>query len=313
MSPFVGFARQWTPVALSSELRGRPLAVTVAATDVVLFRDAKGVASALIDRCPHRSVKLSLGRVEDGCLTCPFHGWKFAGDGACTDVPWHPEAKRDALGATPLPTRELGGMLWIYTAIDEQPRDEPSPPAEVLAPDVRLFGESFEWRAHWTRAVENMVDDSHLPFVHPNSIGRGMRRSRDATLALDVEEHPWGWSWRAVVDGVAAEWSAELRLPNVSLLRIPAGPGKSLGICFAAVPVDGERARILQLGYRSFLRSPAFDWIFRAINRRVLGEDKAIVESSPVGPVPHASAEASVATDVVGLRFRKRALAIIRS
>lgn len=310
---FAGFAHLWTPIALARELGARPLGLTVAGTPVALFRDGAGRAHGLIDRCPHRSVKLSLGRVEGGCLTCPFHGWRFAGDGACVEVPWHPEARLERLGATPVPTREVGGFIWIFTGLEAQ--GEPAPPAEVLQGDATLYGNTFTWQAHWTRVVENMADDAHLPFVHPRTIGRGMRKritsragtdpDRRGRLALDVQDHPWGTAWTVVMDGVAADWSSELRFPNVSLLRIPV-PGKTLGICMAAVPIDEGRVRVLQLGYRNFLKSSIFHPIFNAINRRVLREDQAVVEASPPGPVPPPRWERSVATDEVGLRFRKR-------
>ncbi len=132
-----------------------------------------------------------------------------------------------------------------------------------------------------------------------------MRKTDAARLTLDIEERPWGYSWRVAVDGVRAEWSSELRFPNVSRLRILV-PGRQLGLCLAAVPVDEGRVRVLQLGYRSFLKPRAFDPIFRSINRRVLAADQAVVESSPPGPVPPAGDEVSVATDAIGLRFRKR-------
>jgi phenylpropionate dioxygenase-like ring-hydroxylating dioxygenase large terminal subunit len=302
---FAGFAAVWSPIALSTSLGRAPLGLTVAGTPVALFRDGDGVAHALVDRCPHRAVKLSLGQVEDGCLRCPFHGWRFSGDGACQSVPWHNDAKRATMSAQPLSTRERGGFIWIFTGPAAAATGEPAPPDEVVADGVVLTGSEFSWSAHWTRAVENMVDDSHLPFVHPRTIGRGMQKKPTSTLTLDVAEHPWGYSWKAVIDGVTADWAAELRFPNVSLLRIPV-PGRRLGICFAAVPVDETRVRILQLSYRDFLTSPLFHPVFRWINRRVLVEDQAVVESSPPGPVPAAAAEVSVATDVIGLRFRKR-------
>lgn len=302
---FRGFSDVWTPVAFSRSLGAKPVGLKVAGTGVVLFRDQGGQAAALLDRCPHRGVRLSQGQIRGGCLTCPFHGWRFNGSGECVEVPWHPTTKRDRLEAQPLPTRELGGFIWIYTAVGVTPREEPRVPAELLGPKVQLYGHEVEWGAHWTRAIENMVDDTHLPFVHPRTIGRGLNPTAESVLTLDVEDHPWGCSWRVVIDGRPADWSAELRFPNVTLLRIPV-PGRQLGICFAAVPVDDLRVRVLQLGYRDFLRWRAFDPIFAAINRRVLGEDRRVVEASPPGVVPPAQAEVSVATDAVGLRFRKR-------
>lgn len=300
---FEGFREVWTPVALSTEVGAKPLARCIAGTEVVLFRGAGGAVSALLDRCPHRSVKLSLGAVVEGCLRCPFHGWQFDGAGACVKVPWNPDAKRAQLSATALPTLERGGFVWLFTSTNTPPRSEPSLPSELLRDDVRLSGESFVWGAHWTRAVENMVDDSHLPFVHPRSIGRGMLTTDSSRLEVELEELAWGLRWRVAVDGRRAEWEAELHFPNVSLLRIPV-PGRLLGICFAAVPIGPRQVRVLQLGYRDFLRFELLDPVFRWINRSVLREDQPVVESAP--EEAGALEERSVPTDVVGLRFRKR-------
>ena len=85
----------WVPVGLAKKLKKRPLKITVAGESIVLFRDDTGRAQALLDRCPHRSVALSLGSVtEDGCLQCPFHGWQFKGDGTCVKVPLRSEERR---------------------------------------------------------------------------------------------------------------------------------------------------------------------------------------------------------------------------
>ncbi|MEI6225433.1 MAG: Rieske 2Fe-2S domain-containing protein, partial [Deltaproteobacteria bacterium] len=75
---FRGFAGVWTPVLLSRKVKRDPVGLRVAGEKVVVFRGRDGVPGALVDRCPHRGVALSLGRVEDdGCLACPFHGWRF--------------------------------------------------------------------------------------------------------------------------------------------------------------------------------------------------------------------------------------------
>lgn len=106
---FSGFANVWTPVILARELERKPLAVTLAGEKLVFFRDAEGRAGALLDRCPHRGVALSLGKVEGGCLVCPFHAWEFDRQGQVTHVPLNPDAKRERLFAPSFPVRELGG------------------------------------------------------------------------------------------------------------------------------------------------------------------------------------------------------------
>lgn len=304
---FSGFANVWTPVACSTDLAGdRPLGVTVAGEKVVLFR-SEGRLAALIDRCPHRGVALSLGRVRAGCLECPFHGWRFDAEGGCTHVPWNPDARREPLGALALPARELGGLLWIYTRVGAEAPAEPELPAELIDAEVRRSGETFTWRAHWTRAVENMLDDTHLPFVHPKTIGRSVQPKADSRLEHVAETHPWGWSWTTTIDGEVQGHSAEFRWPNTMVLRIPV-PGKRLAIHFTAVPVSETEVRILQLTVRNFLRWRGFDAVFHRFNRRVLREDRAVVESSP-SAVPPPGAERSVRTDAHCLAFRKRYLA----
>ena len=104
---FKGFANVWSIVALASAIApNRPHPVTLAGERVVLFRDSTGKIAALHDRCPHRGVALSLGKVNEGQLECPFHGWRFNASGANCHVPWNPDARRENLGATALPVRE---------------------------------------------------------------------------------------------------------------------------------------------------------------------------------------------------------------
>ena len=81
----------WLPVATEAELAPqRPLAVTLLGEPLVLWHDG-AQAHAFTDRCPHRGARLSLGRVHDGQLECPYHGWRFGGDGQCRHVPALPD------------------------------------------------------------------------------------------------------------------------------------------------------------------------------------------------------------------------------
>ena len=82
-------ARAWLPVALSRDVGARPLARKLAGTPIVLVR-MDGAVRAFVDRCPHRNYPLSDGRLRNGLLECPYHGWGFAADGACALVPGQP-------------------------------------------------------------------------------------------------------------------------------------------------------------------------------------------------------------------------------
>jgi nitrite reductase/ring-hydroxylating ferredoxin subunit len=80
----------WHPLALGSEVtRKDPLGRSCSSRGYVLFRDAKGVARALDDRCAHRRAPLSLGHItRQGQVRCPYHGWTFDGQtGRCVAIP----------------------------------------------------------------------------------------------------------------------------------------------------------------------------------------------------------------------------------
>src|SRR5262245_54758368 len=79
-------ARFWYPVAQVSEIGEKPVKVTLLDVDLVLFRGAQGVA-VVLDRCPHRHVRLSAGHVEKGEIICPYHALAFDETGRCTHVP----------------------------------------------------------------------------------------------------------------------------------------------------------------------------------------------------------------------------------
>lgn len=308
---FEGFRRVWTAVAPSAGLRDRPLGVTVAGTPVVLFRNAEGKACALVDRCPHRGVKLSLGRVENGCLTCPFHGWQFDGDGHCVSVPWNPDARLQTLGGLPLPVAERGGLLWIFTEAGRVDTDvELHVPAVLLRTDVTVSTELIRWQTHWSRAMENMLDWPHLPFVHTGTIGRGMHGQR---MDIEWQETPSGGTSRISIDGKAQPGTLDYLYPNAMVLSVMNEPKRTMTMFVSVIPVDDTTTDMLLCTARSFLRPRLFNPLFRMANRKIAGEDRAVVESSWPVAVPAASAERSVRTDQPTLAFRKRYMALVES
>src|SRR4051794_26003322 len=85
----LGLRNYWYPVLQSEELpTGRPVGFKVLGENFAAWRDAKGRPNVVYDRCPHRSIKLSIGRVLDGNLQCVLHGLRFDGKGKCVLIPW---------------------------------------------------------------------------------------------------------------------------------------------------------------------------------------------------------------------------------
>ena len=83
----VRVTRAWHVECTSAELKATPVQRTILGTPLVLFRGADGVPGALLDRCAHRNVPLSLGRVTGDRLQCGYHGWEYGTDGICRKVP----------------------------------------------------------------------------------------------------------------------------------------------------------------------------------------------------------------------------------
>ena len=203
--------------------------------------------------------------------------------------------------------------MWVYTSVDRPPPDEPQAHEAILAPGVRISGMSVDWHVHWTRAMENMLDWPHLPFVHASTIGRALvARSRTARMDIETEDHPWGFRSHILVDGVAERGVLDFRWPNQMNLHIPIR-NKKLFLMVACVPIDAERTRMLLVTARNFLTWPLFDRLFNRSNLRIATQDRAILESSQPLQVPDARAEKSVRTDAPVLSFRKAYFARLKA
>lgn len=174
----------WQMAALSREVGKKPLARTVAGVPLVLFRTALGV-SVLIDRCPHRNYPLSEGRLVEGALQCPYHGWRFGPDGACIEVPGCTLSAGDAhkLAASPVVVKEINGAVLIRLDGD----------ASAPLPDLTVWGAEDHdhfwwsqgvWRGRALDALENVLDPFHTNFIHDGFIRRSSRR---VPVRLSVE------------------------------------------------------------------------------------------------------------------------------
>lgn len=302
---FEGFAGVWTPLAEARSVGRRPLRLVLAGEPVVLFRGAEGAIGALIDRCPHRGAALSLGKVCDGLLECPFHGWRFDVSGANRHVPLNPEARRETLGATALPVRVIGGLVWVFTAVTAAP-PEPVAPPELSDPGLRRVCLTRDWACHWTRAMENMLDSPHLPFVHRRTIGKPLRRRMTPTSRMEVtwEDTDFGGRAAATLDGAPPGGHLVFHRPNMMTLHIPI-PGKRLRIHALVIPAAEGRTRLMVVASRDFARSPLLDPVFAWMNGRIADEDQAVVESSSPAEIPPPGQERSVGADRATLQFRR--------
>ncbi len=196
----------WYVACRSTELRATPLRRVVLGVPLVLFRDAGGGVGALLDRCPHRNVQLSLGRVvASGHLECCYHGWQFDVTGACRLVPGlrdTGEAKGRRVEAYPV--RERGGFVWVYPRPAVEPTTEPFPLPLASDPTYTTVVRTFEVEASVHATIENALDVPHTAFLH-----KGLFRGKGEPNPIDVEVRRWA-------DRVEAEYLGEPRPPGLA-------------------------------------------------------------------------------------------------
>jgi phenylpropionate dioxygenase-like ring-hydroxylating dioxygenase large terminal subunit len=279
----------WYPVLESGELRRKPLGARRLGLDLVFWRDASGAAVVQQDRCPHLGAALSRGTVQDGCLTCPFHGMQFDGSGRCRHVPsmGSTATPPEVLRARTFPAREAHGFIWLWWG-------EAAPAAHVPFFDDLREGWTWNttrvtWPVNCSRAIENQLDVAHLAFVHRTTIGAGGRSCVDGP---HVESDATGirvWVYNRRDDAAGSRSSEQLaalsrdRPPSLHLLF----PGiwrlhisASFRNFIAFVPIDEGH---VQYYLRSYLprRWGVLGWLLHRLtrwsNRMVLDQDRRVV------------------------------------
>src|SRR5438105_1949994 len=108
--------RYWWPVGISDQLTagGRPWQVRLLSEDLVLYRDGQHRIGLVGLHCSHRGTSLAYGRVEEGGIRCPYHGWLYGADGRCLDQPAEPEDStyKDRIRHPAYQAEELGGLIF---------------------------------------------------------------------------------------------------------------------------------------------------------------------------------------------------------
>ena len=227
--------RYWLPVAVASELteESPTQLLTVLGETLVLFRDKRGNVGLLDDRCAHRGVSLSYGRVEERGIACAYHGWLYNTRGECLECPAEPPSSKFCLTVKQkaYPLQKLAGLYWAYLG--------PGPAPLIANFDIwfrkdgrrKIFIQP-QLDCNWFQAMENSMDPAHLQILHQDTAGRG-RAINDSTRGLtdDVEkfdfyEVPWGlMKRRAYKNGMIDEhpviFPNVLRQGNVGQIRVP--------------------------------------------------------------------------------------------
>ena len=173
----------WYVAAWPGEVTSKPLARTLLGEPVVLYRLSDGRVCALEDRCVHRNMPLSMGTVENDRLVCPYHALAYAPTGRCVNIPAQDNIPTRAVIRS-YPTVERDGAIWIWMG-------DPAlaAPEQIVPYPHHNGGSGWAHRpgychlACWHELVsENLLDLTHIGWVHRNTIGGNANANARAKL-----------------------------------------------------------------------------------------------------------------------------------
>lgn len=159
----------WYVAAWSQELQQDGLLRRkILGEPVVLFRDRDNAAVALIDRCSHRFAPLSLGKIVDSGIQCPYHGFRFSPDGKCVHNP-HGDGRIPARAdLRSFPLVEKYSAVWIWIGDPERADPEKMPVFDYMNTEDFFIGKgSMKVAGNYLLENDNILDLSHIEFVHP--------------------------------------------------------------------------------------------------------------------------------------------------
>jgi phthalate 4,5-dioxygenase oxygenase subunit len=265
--------RFWLPVLLARELPAAecdPVRVQILGERLVAFRDSTGVVGLLAENCPHRGASLFFGRNEQAGLRCVYHGWKFAVDGTCLDMPNEPAESdfRHKVQAVAYPCREQGGLIWAYLGPPDKMGELPQL-EWALVPPAHLHISKWLLEANYLQGMEGEVDTTHISFLHTNFKqtedfeGVDQRRvgnwRADTAPRLMLKETDYGFVYggrRNYQNGSGFHWRlTHWLMPTFSMIpgtRWPIG-----GRCW--IPIDDHRTWVFNYWYNADTPLPAAD------------------------------------------------------
>ena len=257
----------WQVAAFAKEIGRTLVRRTLAGQPVVMYRTLTGATVAMADRCPHRYVPLSLGRLDGDIIECGYHGLRFDPAGKCVAIPGQAVVPaRVAVRA--FPTTERYGFVWIWLG------DAADADAE-LVPDFHWMDDAgwaaaegyHHIEANYRLLVDNLLDLSHETFVHPETIGNGAVATSPVIVTRDcdgaVRAHrdmsnctpPPQFVALANFTGPIDRWHTTIYTPPgfcvIEVGAVPAGSGNRTA---------GFEARILNLITPETERSSHYFW-----------------------------------------------------
>jgi phenylpropionate dioxygenase-like ring-hydroxylating dioxygenase large terminal subunit len=281
---------QWYVILESRELRrSKPLRVKRFNEMLALWRDENKTACCIEDRCCHRGVSLSCGKIINGKLECPFHGFIYDKSGRVERVPANGKNNPapESMKVKSYETFELYGLIWVWWGDDDKATAEPFFFKELA--DFSYSSFKDHWTVHYSRAIENQLDVVHLPFVHKSTIGRGNKTLVNGPVVIRDKELITFYVNNVEDDGKKVPLKPDeipdyeklfhlsFHFPNIWQNYI----SDKIRAFAAFVPVDDENSIIYIRYYQRMIRIPGLMQLFNFIGKVssiiILRQDKRVV------------------------------------
>ncbi len=292
--------RYFYVACLSEELKTGPLARVVAGVPLALFR-SNGRAAALVDRCPHRNVPLSLGRVlGDGRLECAYHGWQFDCEGVCRKIPGLvDESVARERRAESCEVREQDGLVWVCPEPGVTPETPPfSLPS--FSTDYARIVRVVEAEGTLHATLENALDVPHTAFLHrglfrggkKNPIRAVVRRSPDRVETEYLgEPRPSGLAGRILSpssrgrgsdgqeSGTIQHWDRFV-LPSVAQVEYRLGEETHFLVTAVCTPVSDFHTRLYGVAaFKTPLPKQVVRAVLEPVALRIFGQDAVMLKA----------------------------------
>jgi phenylpropionate dioxygenase-like ring-hydroxylating dioxygenase large terminal subunit len=306
----------WYVVCFSKELKNRPVRRTLLGMPIVLFRGEDGKAGALLDRCAHRNVPLSLGRVAKNQIECPYHGWQYDLSGNRVRVPGlcDRSGKKESLVPS-FPTRDQDGLVWVYATPRAVPKIEPFHLSERDSDGYSTVHRVYEVEGSLFATIENALDVPHTAFLHRGLFrGKGEPQTIEAVINRSIDRVEVEWFKERPPKGLAARLLTSSQetmthfdrfiLPSITQVEYRLGKKGHL-TTFFCTPVEDFLTRIFAVfQFRLGFPAWAVTLFMTPVIKRILAQDVEMVKRQ-TETVLHFGEERFTSTelDVMGLQI----------
>ena len=330
----------WYVAAWGSAIGDALTPVRMLDEEIVLYRMSDGRVAALEDACPHRKLPLSMGRRKGDAVECGYHGLTFDCSGTCLRVPGTEHVPHRAR-VRAYPSEERYGLVWLWMG-------DPALADPALIFDVQHWGDpewgmnagdAMEVNCNYLYLTDNLLDPSHVAWVHPTSFGNAACEETPLETTV-AESGVTVWRWMTGVEPAPfyaqfmpfeglcdRKQHYEVRTPSHAIIRAiftPEGTGGEgrpldprafiMDSYNFMTPVDGGRTRYFWFQMRNVApHDPDVSAKFATSVRGAFEEDRVVLEAVQRGMDKARTPHLDLGIDGGPKRFRQKVARLIEA